>query len=266
MAWWWDHSNSQAVLILGHGLGEHSGLYSSLVHALLDTLPVSILAFDFRGHGRSPGKRGYVARFLDFTLDWHAALNWAAKSRPGLPLFALGHSNGALAALLAQVESRLPCDALIVSNPSLRVRMPLPGWKVSLGRFLYFAAPWVTLSARLPVEFLTRDPLEQQRRRNDRFVHSRVSAPLFFGMRDAADRIERHADRLTLPLLFLVGGADPIIDPEPTRSLFDRSPSPDKLLHDYPDFQHEPLFELGRERVWSDLCHWIGQRIHAGQC
>jgi alpha-beta hydrolase superfamily lysophospholipase len=260
-SWWWDHPTATSIVVIGHGLGEHSGLYTQTAHALLTSVPCSVLAFDFRGHGRSPGRRGYVRAFTDYTLDWQAALLAAARERPGLPIFPLGHSNGGLSLLLSAVDDRLPgASGLILSNPALSIRMPVPAWQVALGHLLHVAAPWVTLSGKIPHEDLTRDPLEQNRHRSDRSLHSRVSAPLFFGMRSATSRITSHPDRLTLPLLLLLSGSDPIIDPTFTRRFFDLLPSPAKTLLEYPAMLHEPLTELGRESVWADIVRWLASQ------
>ena len=64
-----------------------------------------------------------------------------------------------------------------------------------------------------------------------------------------------------LPVLVLVSGQDPIIDPAATRELFDRLGSEDKTTHLYPRMLHEPFSELGREQVFDDLVRWLSPRL-----
>lgn len=262
-AWNWQSPTTRASLVIGHGLGEHGGLYSGLATELAATLRISVLAFDFRGHGRSPGQRGYVRRYRDLADDWRSAVRRAAADQTGRPVFALGHSNGGLAGLLAAVDGGLPVDGFVASNPALRIKMPVPAWKLAFGRVVRRLAPRFTLPGDLPVQSMTRDPLQQHVRLHDRAIHGRVSAPLFFGMRESAEEVLRHADRVTFPLLMILSQDDPIIEPESGRILFDRCGSRDKLLLEQPGMRHEPLSEIGRERVFAQIARWLDARLPA---
>ena len=65
------------------------------------------------------------------------------------------------------------------------------------------------------------------------------------------------ASELRTPILMLLGGQDPVIDPVTSREFFDRLGSDDKTLHFYPKMLHEPLNELGREQVYDDVVRWL---------
>lgn len=258
---YWKHERPEASLVIGHGLGEHGGLYSNVAEALTTSLPLSVLAIDFRGHGRSPGPRGYVADWRELTEDWRAALAEAGRLVPSGRCFALGHSYGGLSALAASLREKLPCDGLIVSNPALTIRLPAPPLKLLVGKILRRVAPKVTVSAPMPIAYLTRDPEMQRRRRADPLAHTRLSAPLFFGMREAAEEVFGSGDRLRLPLLAIIGLDDPVVDPDATREWFDRVASVDKTRKLYPGAVHEPLADLGREQVIADVIEWLRPRI-----
>src|SRR5918995_6231990 len=83
----WTYPRPRAVLVVAHGFGEHGGRYRHLAEALGPALDLDVLALDFRGHGRSPGRRGVVRRYTDLSSDLLAALAWTSRRRPGLPLF-----------------------------------------------------------------------------------------------------------------------------------------------------------------------------------
>ena len=104
---------------------------------------VDFVAVDLRGHGRSPGRRGVVQHYDELTADLTAAFEWTGRERPGLPRFVLGHSNGGQVALRAALDPRVgpAIDGLILSNPSLRLSVQVPGYKLRLGRFLLRRAP-----------------------------------------------------------------------------------------------------------------------------
>ena len=66
----WAADSTKAILLIAHGLGEHSSRYSHLIDQL-DGKGISVYALDHRGHGKSGGKRGHVNRFSEYTDDLH---------------------------------------------------------------------------------------------------------------------------------------------------------------------------------------------------
>ncbi len=248
-------------MIVAHGFGEHGGTYRHVAEALSTALDIDVIVVDFRGHGTSPGRRGVVRRYEELIDDLTSVLEWAVQRQPDLPRFLLGHSNGGQVALRVALQPRLPLDGLIISNPALRLALPIPPHKVRLGKLLLKYAPWVTLKGKLRAELLTRDPAFQQEHRNDRLRHNRMSAPLFFGMLEGGEMLIARAAEIRTPTLMIVGGQDPVVDPAAARELFDRLGTEDKTLLLYPKMLHEPLNDLGREQVLEDVVRWIEPRL-----
>ena len=56
------------MVLLFHGLGEHSGRYAHVAHALTEA-GCAVHALDHRGHGKSEGKRVYVKTYDEFQRD-----------------------------------------------------------------------------------------------------------------------------------------------------------------------------------------------------
>jgi alpha-beta hydrolase superfamily lysophospholipase len=244
-------------MVIAHGFGEHGGCYRHVAEVLGPALEIDLLAPDLRGHGRSPGRRGVVKTYDDLTVDLRSGLEWAARVRPRAPRFVLGHSNGGQLALRVALNGAPPVAGLILSNPALKLATAVPRYKLHVGRFLHRFAPGVTLSAKLPADRLTRDPLMQHHHRVDPLRHNRISAPLFFGMTEGGAAISENANAISMPTLMLLGGADPVIDPEESRRAFERIGSVDKTLMIYPKMLHEPLNEVGREQVFADITRWL---------
>lgn len=258
----WAVDEPKGVLLIAHGVGEHGGCYSDVATSIQAVMPdLEILALDFRGHGRSPGRRGFVKVYDDLIGDLLGALRWMEKRRPGLPRFLLGHSNGGQVALRLGLEHPDLISGLIISNPAVRLALRVPSWKLLAGRVLQRVAPRVTLTGMLKPEQLTRDPSQWPARLADELRHSRVSAPLFFGMVEGGKRLTGEVHRLKVPLLLLLGNADPIIDPGATLQLYEKVGSADKQIRQYPDSLHEPLNDLDRAKVLNDLLDWLRERV-----
>lgn len=258
---WWRQPRPRGVVIIAHGFGEHGGAYAEAAEAIGRALDVDVVAPDFHGHGRSPGRRGVVRRYEDLVEDLQAVVAWARGRFGDRPIFLLGHSNGGQVALRFAIEHGDAVAGVIVSNPSLKIAMPIPPLKLWLGRILMRFAPWVTLQAYAPSSVLTSDPEVRARYRVDALRHDRISPPLFFGMVAGGELLLAGAARLRPPLLMLLGGQDPLIDPQFSREFFNRVEQEDKTLILYPKMLHEPLNEVGREKVVADVVHWLADRI-----
>jgi alpha-beta hydrolase superfamily lysophospholipase len=260
---YWPHSDPRGIVVVSHGFGEHGACYAHVAAALGHGAGVDVLAPDFRGHGRSPGRRGVVRTYDDLTCDLLGALDWAERERPSAPRFILGHSNGgqiALRATLERASGRGP-SGLILSNPSLRLSFPIPRHKVALGRILLRFAPGVTLPTQIEPDKLSRDPAMVPFYIDDPLRHGRMSAPLYFGMIEGGERLLERVGAITTRVLMIVGGNDPVVDPDACRLAFDRLGSTDKTLLLYPHMLHEPLNELGRDGVIADMVAWLDRRL-----
>jgi alpha-beta hydrolase superfamily lysophospholipase len=259
----WPQPEPRGVVVIAHGFGEHGGCYAHVAAALGQGVGVDVVAVDLRGHGRSPGRRGVVRAYDDLVADLLAVHDWAGRERPGLPRFILGHSNGgqlALRAALDRAGGPGP-DGLILSNPSLRLSFPVPRHKVALGRLLLRFAPGVTLPAPIEPEKLSRDPAMLPFYTDDPLRHERMSAPFFFGMIEGGERLLARVASITIPVLMIVGGNDPVVDPAACRLAFDRLGSVDKTLLLYPHMLHEPFNDLGRAGVLADLVAWLDREM-----
>ncbi len=258
---WWRRGAPRGVVIVSHGFGEHGGAYHRVAEALGTRLELDVVAVDYRGHGRSHGRRGVVGRYHELTEDLLAVRDWTGHHLPDLPRFVLGHSNGGQVALHLALRAGGSIAGLVVSNPALRVAMPVPPAKLKFARLLARYAPWVTLRGTIRSDLLTRDAELQEEHRADPLRHDRMSPPFFFGMVEGGEQLLARAVEIRTPLLMLLGGQDPVIDPATSREFFDRLGSDDKTLLIYPKMLHEPLNELGRDQVVDDLVRWLDARL-----
>src|SRR5260221_14619912 len=64
---WLPISQSHRAVLLFHRGHEHSGRLQELADALISE--AAVFAWDARGHGRSPGERGYAENFMYFVKD-----------------------------------------------------------------------------------------------------------------------------------------------------------------------------------------------------
>ena len=251
-------------LAIIHGYGEHSARYTEFMRWMADR-GVACHSFDFRGHGRSSGRRGYVERWDEYVDDLRTFLvqpELAANDGP--PLFVLGHSHGGLAVIAAAIEGMSELGrvaGVVLTNPYLRNAVPVPLYRRLIARTIDPFLPWARFSSRVRVEWLTSDARMQQETIDDPLCHRCATPRWFLMMQDAQRRALERAGSFRLPMLMMIGSKDRVADPDACRHFFDRAASSDKSLMVYPDMVHELLRETERERVYADVFRWMEQRI-----
>ncbi|HEX5724607.1 MAG TPA: alpha/beta hydrolase [Longimicrobiaceae bacterium] len=257
----WPVAAPRAGLLVVHGLGEHAGRYAALARDLAPR-GVAVHAFDLRGHGRSGGPRAHAPSFdaLVHDLDRFRA-EAAARLPAGLPLFLLGHSLGGLVALRwLQSEPAPALRGAVLSAPLLGVKLRAPRWKVAAAGVLSRWLPALPLASGIDPDTLTHDAAYVRSYREDPLVHARVTPRLYTEFMAAIPRALAEPERVRLPVLVLVPGADAIVDAEAVRA-FARRLAGDVTVREYPGFYHESLNEVDRHRVVIDLLEWMEARL-----
>jgi len=80
----WLPERPDALLVIVHGFGEHSGRYEGLARFFAHR-GFAVHAYDQVGHGQSSGRRGHVDAFDWFHDDLERFLALARSEHPGLP-------------------------------------------------------------------------------------------------------------------------------------------------------------------------------------
>ncbi len=218
-------------------------------------------AVDFRGHGRSAGRSGYVRRWADYLDDLTAFLAIEALATGGPPLFVLAHSHGGLVAAAAAQRGLLDGVAgVVLSSPYLALKMPVPLRRRLLAAVLTRLAPSLPLRSGIGRPMLTHDPAMLAADAADPH-RGRGATPRWFTTATAAQAAVRAtADRFRVPLLLLVPGDDAVADPAASDAWFARVGSTDKTVRHYPGHRHELLRETGRAAVFADVLAWLRPR------
>jgi alpha-beta hydrolase superfamily lysophospholipase len=241
----------KGVVLISHGYAEHCGRYREVAHVLVND-GWSVMTYDVRGHGQSPGARGTIDRFDTYLHDLHAVHTRARELAPGKPIVLLGHSHGSLITLRALCSDNPPQAACaIVSSPYLGLRLAVPAYKKLLARVASRIAPALPQPNSLRVEDLTSDPQKQAERLADKLCFDIATARWFTESNAAQAYVFEHAAKIKIPTTWLVGGADPIADPAASRRVANRVRT--AQYHDLVGLKHEVFNEVDRGKVFSQL-------------
>ena len=256
----WTPARPKAVVVIVHGLGEHSGRYAHVADALVKA-DCAVYAMDHRGHGKSGGARTVIDRFANTVEDIDHVVELAKREQPRKPVFLLGHSMGGALSLSYTLKNQGKLSALILSGPAVALDGAPPLMK-PIARFLSTSAPktglfqidpaLVSRDASVVADYAA-DPLN---------AHGKVPARTLGEIVNFVEILPAALPLLQLPLLAMHGSDDKLAGVAGSKMVVDRVTSKDKTLKVYEGLYHEIFNELPADRaiVLKDLTDWIGAR------
>ncbi len=243
---WHPGAVQRQAVVLFHGGHEHSGRFEELVRRL-DLADCSLFALDARGHGRSPGVRGYAGHFLELVRDADAFLHHLVTAY-GIPLeniALLGHSVGSVVAATWVHDYAPPIRGMVLGSPAFHVKLYAPFALPAL-KFWQRIRPQSFVNSYVKPGMLTHDHTEAAARRADPLISPAIAVPVLTTLFDTARRVIEGAGSIRVPTLILSAGADWVVHRSVQRRFFDRLGSKEKQFHTLPGFYHEVFHETER--------------------
>ncbi len=252
--WLPDHA-MQAVVGMVHGLGSHSGWFMTLARSLV-AQGYGVYAIDLRGHGQSPGQRGYINDWVEFRGDVQQFWQLIQAQNPGIPCFALGHSLGAMIVLDYALHSPETLTGIITLAPAIGM-VGVPPWKLVIGQILSKVWPRFALDNGLADKLGSQDPALMLAYSQDPLRHSKGTARLATEFLKTRRWVRSRLPQLTIPILVLQGSCDQVTSPESSRTAFTQLPDLDKTYREYPDAYHDLHDDTCALTVSQDILHWL---------
>jgi acylglycerol lipase len=253
---WLPESEPKAVLLIVHGLAEHSGRYMNVVNYFVP-LGYAVYGFDHLGHGKSDGTRVYVKRFDDYTNTLKVYFDMIHRWQPEKPIFSVGHSMGGLISAVYLLDHQAELAGAVLSGVLVKVPSNITPATVFLGKVLSALIPRFGLIG-LDANGVSRDPAVVQAYVNDPLVHrGKTTARLAAEMLKAMQYVTGQANKITLPIMIVQGSADKLVDPAGAQMLCDAVSSADKEIRIYDGFYHEVFNVPEHDMVLRDVEIWL---------
>ena len=256
----WVPEQPRAVVVLAHGLHEHSGRYER-VGERLNRAGYAVWTVDHEGHGKSGGTKGNVGSMPGVLDDFGRLRRMAQDKHPGLPLVVLGHSMGGLIALDYLVSKGQDGVAALAVSGAAVDTSAASGLQSKLAPVLGKVAPNLGVLL-LGAANVSRDPVVVKDYENDPLNHNgKVRARTGAEMLSSVQRVVDGLPRLTVPVIVMHGSADKLVPVAGSHLIHDTIGSSDKTLKIYDGLYHEIFNEPERDQVLDDLVAWLDAHV-----
>jgi len=258
---WIPETPTEKVLLLFHRGHEHSGRLADVVENLGLT-DVAAFAWDARGHGRSPGDRGYAPSFACMVKDVDCFVKHVCETH-GCQIenmVVLAHSVGAVTVATWVHDYAPKIRALVLATPALRVKLyvplAIPGLRVmqqlKRGRKSF-------VKSYVKSRMLTHDPQQARRYDADPLIAKAIAVNILLEMYDASTRLIQDAGAIRVPTLLVAGGADWVVKLSAEEEFFNRLGSPIKKMRVFDGMYHDVLHEKDRHLVLTEIRQFVEQ-------
>ncbi|KAB2066782.1 hypothetical protein ES319_A09G182900v1 [Gossypium barbadense] len=253
----------RGVVVLLHGLNEHSGRYSDFAKQL-NANGFKVYGMDWIGHGGSDGLHAYVHSLDHAVTDMKMFLEKVLAENPGLPCFCFGHSTGGAIVLKAVLDPKIEAQVsgIILTSPAVGIQPSHPIFVV-FAPVVSFLLPRyqvsVTNKKNMPV---CRDPEALVAKYSDPLVYTGpLRVRTGYEILRTTSYLQQNMNRLRVPLLVLHGTDDTVTDPQASQKLYEAAASTDKTIKLFEGLLHDLLFELERETIMDNIIQWLNCRV-----
>lgn len=258
---WPNTGPRRGCVVMFHRGHEHSGRIAHLCDEL-DLADFDFFAWDARGHGRSPGERGYspsfatsvrdVQTFIDHIRDTHGIAH--------ADMVVLAQSVGAvlIATWAHDYAPKIRC--LVLASPAFKVKLYVPFARPGL-RLMQALRGNFFVNSYVKSKFLTHDPVRQKSFDADPLIARAISVNILLALYEAAERVAADAQAITIPTQLLISGADWVVHHGPQHEFFERLGTTVKEKHVLAGFYHDTLGEADRKLAVDKVRDFILRRF-----
>ena len=236
----------RGAVVLFHRGHEHGGRIAHLVDEL-DLPDFAFFAWDARGHGRSPGTRGYspslgasvrdVQTFIDHIV---AAYGIAAGD-----IAVIGQSVGAVLVATWAHDYAPPIRCLVLASPAFKVKLYVPFARALL-RLRFAVQGLFFVNSYVKAKYLTHDPERVRSYNADPLISRPIAVNILLQLYQAADRVVADAHAIIAPTQLLISGADWVVHAGPQHRFYEGLGALVKERHVLPGFFHDTFGEQDR--------------------
>lgn len=262
-AWSAQTQKAAGAIVILHRGHEHSGRNAHLVHEL--NLPgFAFFAWDARGHGQSPGERGFSpsvgasVRDVEIFIRHICTTYGFAEEN----ILVIGQSVGAVLAAGWAHDYAPRIRGLVLAAPAFKIKLYVPFALPAL-RLAHSVKGNFFVNSYVKPQMLTHDRERAASYKKDPLIARAISVNMLLGLHDLAERIIADAQAITTPTQLLISGSDWVVHQGPQHEFFDRLGAEVKEKHVLKGFFHDTFGEKDRATAIKKVRRFIMDRFQA---
>jgi len=252
---WGTASEAQAIVLLVHGLGAHSGWFEALGRRL-KVRRLFAVSYDQVGFGKRSSQT--FKNYQQWLDDLSAVYNYLRNQYKDKPIFVMGNSMGGVVAMAGTPSLKPRAQGLVLFSPGF------DGYPdtFKLG-FRLKATATAILSPNTLVDLpygsnlVARD--EGARAFMDADPDGRFSLPakMLLELLKLTIYTNKQAKVSPCPMLMLTAGVDRIVNNEASTKIFDLVVAPSKKRRHFADAWHDLLFDPVIDEVADEVNNFV---------
>lgn len=257
---------AKGAIVLFHRGHEHSGRISHIVDEL-DMQDYDCFAWDARGHGCSPGERGFSpglassVRDIQTFID-HISLNYGFQEQD---MAVIAQSVGAVLVSTWVHDYAPKIRCMVLASPAFKVKLYVPFARTGI-KLMQAIRGHFYVNSYVKAKFLTHDPERIASFEADPLISRAISSNILLSLYEAADRVIDDAMAISVPTQLLISGSDWVVHHKPQHRFYERLGSLVKERHILDGFYHDTLGELNRKIALDKVREFILKRFAEPVC
>lgn len=249
--------NGRKVIVLFHRGHEHSGRLQHVVDELVmpDT---HFYAWDARGHGQSPGDRGYSPSLARSVQDIDEFIRFVAQHAQAktTDIVVIAQSVGAVLVSTWVHDYAPGIRGMVLASPAFKVKLYVPFARSALRLMQRFRGLFY-VNSYVKGKFLSHDPERIASFEQDKLITRQIAVNILLNLYKTAKRIVSDSSAITLPTQLLISGDDFVVHAKPQKQFYAGLRSPIKEQHILPGFYHDTLGEKNRILAFDKMRKFI---------
>jgi alpha-beta hydrolase superfamily lysophospholipase len=252
-----NHSvkNSNKVILLIHGLGEHSGRYLNLIQDF-NNKNISVFTIDIRGHGKSEGKRGHSPFYEQLMSDIRYFIEHVTNKTSNQKYFLYGHSFGGNLVINYSFQKNQKINGIIATSPCIKPAIEPSKIKLFMVKLFQKLIPSLRLGNGIKISGISRNSEVIKDYINDPLNHNQVSVQLGLDIISSGIYALENSQYITVPMLVFHGKNDELTSYSASKKLVENS-GPNIKFIGFNDAYHEIHNEPEKEELLSNIFNWI---------
>ncbi len=260
--WPAESNNRKGAVVLFHRGHEHSGRMAHLVQEL-NIADYDFFAWDARGHGKSPGDRGYSPSVSCSIRDVQTFISHISStydiSVEDMAIVAQSVGAVLISAWVHDYAPKIRC--VILGSPAFKVKLYVPFARTALKIKQKFKGNFF-VNSYVKAKLLTHDQERISSFEADPLITRAISNNILLGLDTTASRIVEDAAAITVPTQLFVSGSDWVVHHKPQHVFYENLGSSIKERHILKGFFHDTFGEKDRSSVINKMRDFIGQRFN----